>query len=105
MTELVEPMVETAGDSTLMEEMYYPKKHGLRITMDPTEDGRLKTALYTLKHQKDGSVRIWSCEGYITEEEAQNLQAMNNYDPMGYGFFHFYQEGGKTFWQCSASCD
>jgi len=44
-------------------------------------------------------------DGILTEEEAGQKQTDAGYDPRGYGFYSYKVVDGKTYFECSNSCD
>ena len=76
----------------------YKIKDGLEIELPEREDkstiisgmeerNRLKRAGLTLKRESILSQIEWTCEGQISEDEAQTLQRKSGYPPEGYGFW------------------
>jgi hypothetical protein len=68
------------------------------------EINRRKKAGLTLERKRVLSNYEWTCEGQITQEEAQELMRKSGYPPEGYGFWGFRFITGKTEWQSSNHC-
>jgi hypothetical protein len=47
----------------------------------------------------------FSVNSNIPQETAIELQKDLEYHPGGYGFYAFKNDGNKTTWECSNSCD
>ena len=69
------------------------------------ERNRLKEAGLTLSRKSIGSQIEWTCEGQISEDEAQTLQRKSGYPPEGYGFWGHRFKDNKTEWQSTRSSE
>ena len=69
------------------------------------ERNRLKEAGLTLSRKNIGSQIEWTCEGHISEDEAQTLQRKSGYPPEGYGFWGHRFKEDKTEWQSARSSE
>ena len=94
----------------------YKIKDGLEIELPEREDkstiisgmeerNRLKRAGLTLKRESILSQIEWTCEGQISEDEAQTLQRKSGYPPEGYGFWGHRFKEDKTEWQSARSSE
>jgi len=77
----------------------------IKIISALAERNRRKRAGLTLKRSKTSSGYEWSCEGQISQDEAQTLMRKSGYDSIVYGFWGYRFTDGKTEWQSSNNSD
>lgn len=47
----------------------------------------------------------WTYSGIVSKEEAETLQKLAGYNPMGYGFFDYRVVDSITTWKSQNTCD
>ena len=68
------------------------------------KENMLKNLNIRREHRFPGSI-YFSYVGEITEGEAMEFQQRSGFHPHGYGFYSYNCENGKTYWNCSNSCN
>ena len=68
------------------------------------KENMLKNLNIRREHKFPGNI-YFSYVGEITEGEAMEFQQRSGFHPHGYGFYGYNYKNGKTYWNCSNSCD